>query len=189
MILFEAVLLGLLIGIATGGRFKGFEVSHVRGDWVLLVLLVFQLAWPSAAPFLGVSAGIALIAWLLMMALLALILFMNARDEWSLAVAGLGIALNVFVIGLNGAMPVSMDAVAITGMDPSAAREALQVALVHAELTPATLAPVLADVIPVPGPQWHRAVVSIGDILLAGGLAVWVCTALRRGKTTGIHAE
>jgi len=188
VILLEAVLLGLLIGIATGGRLKGLEVSRVRGDWVLLVLLMFQLAWPSAAPFLGIPAGIALIAWLFMMALLALILFMNAGDEWSLAVAGLGIALNVFVIGLNGAMPVSMDAAAMTGMNVAAAREALQAALLHAELTPTTLVPVLADVIPVPGPRWNRAVVSIGDILLAGGLAVWVYTALNRGKTNGVHA-
>ncbi|MCX8007369.1 MAG: DUF5317 domain-containing protein, partial [Coriobacteriia bacterium] len=51
--------------------------------------------------------------------------------------------------------------------------------LVHRPLTDDTVAPWLADVIPVPGPKGLRAVVSIGDLLLVAGVGWFLFRTVR----------
>lgn len=179
MILLEAVLGGLVVAVLTGGRVSGLQSERIKGEWLLLVLLPTQLVWPSAAAFLELGRGVAIVVWLLMMAGLAIILLLNASRRWMLAFAGLGIALNVLVIGLNGAMPVSIEAAESVGMPSARTQDALASDMVHEVLDERTVAPFLADVIAIQGPEWQRAVVSLGDLLLAAGLAVWVFAACR----------
>jgi hypothetical protein len=121
-----------------------------------------------------------MIIWLLMMACLAGVLLINSSRRWMLAFAALGIAANVLVIGLNGAMPVSMRAVSEIGSTRAAARVTLESECLHEELDSETVVPFLADVIAVPGPPWQRGVISLGDVLLALGLGAWVFAAGRR---------
>lgn len=182
MILAEAILLGLVVGLVSGGRLRNLQLENMRGEWLLMLLLPLQLVWPNVAMRLGLGQGVSVVAWLLMMMALAAVLLLNSSRAWMLAFAGLGIALNILVIGLNGAMPVSTIAVAHAGMDSAAAQQALEAALLHEALGERTVAPWLADVIPVPGPQWQRGVVSVGDILLALGLALWVFCVCRFGR-------
>jgi len=126
-----------------------------------------------------------IIAWLVMMGVLAAVLFTNARRRWVLAIAGLGIAVNVLVIGLNGAMPVSLRATSEIGIPRATARVVLAADCLHEAMTSETRLPVLGDVIGVPGSRWQRGVVSIGDLLLAGGLAAWVAVASRSRAADG----
>ena len=179
MVLFESILFGLLLSLLTGGSLRVLESEHLRGEWVLLVLLPLQLLWPALAERLGLPCALSIIIWLLMMAGLAAVLFINARRRWMLALAGLGIALNVLVIGLNQAMPVSLSATSEIGATRADASTALEDECLHEALDSATLLPVLADVIAIPGPMWHRGVVSIGDLLLSLGLATWVFAGSR----------
>lgn len=183
MILLEAVVGGLIVALLTGGRLSGLQNERFRGEWLLLALLPAQLVWPNVAAILAVGRGVAVLVWLLMMSGLATVLLVNASRRWMLAFAGLGIALNILVIGLNGAMPVSIEAAESAGIPSARAVEVLKDDLVHEVLSARAVVPFLADVIAVPGPEWQRAVVSIGDLLLAAGLSLWAfaaCTSDRR---------
>jgi hypothetical protein len=175
----EAIVAGLALSLFTGGSLRRLAEEPLRGEWMLLILLPTQLMWPSISTRLGLPCSLSIVAWLLMMSALAVVLMINAPRRWMLAFAALGIAANVLVIGLNGAMPVSIRAASEIGATRKAARETLEDACLHEELDVDTVVPFLADVIAVPGPTWQRSVVSIGDVLLALGLGAWVFAAMR----------
>lgn len=179
MIMAEAILAGFVLSLLAGGSPRHLLKEPLKGEWVLLILLPTQLMWPQVSTRLGLPCTLSIIAWLLMMAALAIVLMVNAPRRWMLAFAALGIAANVLVIGLNGAMPVSIRAASEMGATRTAAREELENACLHEEMDADTVLPFLADVIAVPGPTWQRSVVSIGDLLLALGLGAWVFAAMR----------
>lgn len=179
MIMGEIILAGLTIGLLLGGSIRNLAREPLKGEWTLLVLLPAQLLWPSVARDLGLRCGLSIVVWLLFMAGLASVLMLNAQRRWTLAFAALGIAMNILVIGLNQAMPVSIKAASETGISREVARAALRADCLHEEMDDESLAPFLADVIVVPGPAWHRGVLSLGDLLLAGGLGAWVFAASR----------
>ncbi len=98
----------------------------------------------------------------------------------------LGLLANALVVGLNGAMPVSLDAAGragattqdiLTGADPR-----------HEIAGAGTTLRWLGDVIPVPFPV-RPEVVSPGDVLVAGGLAQLVVAGMRRGQPRARHAH
>jgi len=182
MILGEVVLLGLLLSLLTGGSLKHLQAEPLKGEWLLLVLLPVQLMWPRIASSLGLECMAGMLIWLLLMTALAGVCLWNAPRRWQLAIAGLGISLNILVIGLNSAMPVSIRAASEIGVPRATARMTFEIECLHKELTSETRLPVLADVIAVPGPSWQRGVISIGDALLAFGLSGWVFAASRRGE-------
>lgn len=183
MILAEIILVGLVLGLVSGGSLRNLANEPLTGEWALLLLLPSQLLWPGFAERLGMPCTASIIVWLLLMAGLAGVLMLNARCRWMLAFAALGIALNILVIGLNQAMPVSIKAASEIGSTRAAAREALVGDCLHEEMGDATRAAFLADVVAVPGPPWQRGVLSVGDVLLAVGLGVWVFAASKREPT------
>ncbi|MHB1018426.1 MAG: DUF5317 family protein [Coriobacteriia bacterium] len=179
MILFEVVLGFLLVSLLTGGSIRRLQQEKLRGEWLLLVLLPLQLSWSRLSVLLGLSCDVSLALWLIMMSTLVVVLAANARKRWMLAVAGLGIVLNVFVIGLNGGMPVSMRSVSEIGVSRDAAEVIMGDDCLHIVLDGETTLAALGDVIAVPGPDWCRAVVSLGDLLLAAGLGGWMFAAAK----------
>lgn len=180
MILFEAVALALLLSLATGGSLRNLEHERLRGEGLLLALLPLQIAWPRLAEMGGFGRAISLTVWLLMMALLTVVLAVNAKQRWTLGLAAVAIVLNMLVIGLNGAMPVSMRSVSEIGASRVDALMKLETDCLHEPLDDDARFAVLADVIAVPGPEWQRSVVSVGDLLLAFALGGWVFVASRR---------
>lgn len=182
MILFEAALLALLLSLVTGGSLRNLEHERLRGEWFLLLLLPLQMTWPRLAEMLGLGCAISLVLWLLMMVSLIGVLAFNVSRRWVLGTAALGIALNVVVIGLNGAMPVSMRSVSEIGAPRADAIAKMEADCLHEPLDGGTRLGFLADVIAVPGPAWQRSIVSVGDLLLAVGLAEWVFVGSRRQK-------
>lgn len=183
MILFEGILLSLLVSLVTGGSLKRLQQEPLTGEWLLLLVLPVQVLWPGVSESLGLSCALSMVVWLLLMAILASVLMVNAPRRWMLAFAALGIAANVLVIGVNGAMPVSIKAASEIGGARAAARAALGEDCLHAEMDEATRLPFLADVIAIPGPAWQRGVISLGDVLLALGLGSWVFAASRGTQT------
>ena len=85
--------------------------------------------------------------------------------------------MNLAVVGLNGGMPVGPDAIRVAGAQGAVAIE--DGAKHHHLMSDIDLLQPLADVIPVPSP--FGVVLSIGDVLLYGGLAWW-CFAVTRGR-------
>lgn len=179
MILLEAVLLGLAISLVTGGSLRNLEHERLRGEWILLLLLPLQILWPRIAVVLGVGHDLSVMLWLAMMVGLVAVMLLNVWKRWMLGFAALGIALNVLVIGLNGAMPVSLRAVSEMGVPRLDAVQSMEGDYLHQPQASDTQLAVLGDVITVPGPEWQRGVVSVGDLLLALGLAGWVFAASR----------
>jgi hypothetical protein len=165
----------LAVAVATGGsRLTRVRVRAVR---LLAAAAVLQLGTSVLAPGSGVARLVALILTTL---LVGLFLAGNARLP-GVPLIGLGLLLNVLVVGLNAAMPVSVAAAGRAGIaaaDLHLARDAMR------EPTgPRTHLAALGDVIPVALPG-RPQVVSPGDALVAAGVGLLLLTAgVRRGQT------
>jgi hypothetical protein len=162
--------LALLLAVAAtvtalirGGSLENLASTPVRGVGVLLVGAFFQIGFRLWEPDWLTEAG-ALLITLGSMILVAFFLTLN-RKIVGTSMAAFGLLLNVFVIGANGAMPVSARAVELAGLDPA---ELDEPGLKHERLTDGTRFGWLGDVIPVPRVGF---VVSVGDLVLAAGMA------------------
>lgn len=179
MILVEIIVLGLALSFLAGGSFRALMEERLVAEWALLAVLPLQVLWPTVAGVLGIPCAWSRVIWLLLMAVLAVVLLVNAPRRWMLAVAGLGIALNIMVIGLNGGMPVSFSAAQGLGAVRADLEELVGRRCLYVTMDDSTLLPDLGDVLPVPGPRWHQALISVGDLLLALGLSGWVFVATK----------
>ncbi len=158
----SAVALGLAAGLATGGRLSYLGELHIRWWPLLAVSVALRVAAGSAGELAAVVYVIAF----------AGIVAVAAADR-SLAGAPLiaaGATLNLIVVALNGAMPISPEAVAAVG-------GAMPTDRLHSELVPGSRLPLLADVIPFPV---VRTAYSVGDVLIAAGGAWLTFAGVRR---------
>jgi hypothetical protein len=138
---------------------------------MLLVLLTLQVSVPLVR-LTGASARVAFFAWLATFPMMIAVAWLNRRER-GLPLLGLGLLLNLIVIGLNGGMPVFESAVRIA--TASAQTAAIPLGdFAHILGGVGTRLPWLADVVPMPGPDWLRIVVSPGDLLLFAGIVVFV---------------
>ena len=159
----------VLVGYLRGGRLRRLTEVRLAGLPVIGVAVAAQ----AALALLSVVDGpVETVGRGLLAASLAAVLafvWINRRlpGMWLVAI---GFLLNAAVILPNGAMPVSPEAIAALGGD-GAIDEGK-----HRLLTDGDVLPWLADVIPVPG---LRIIVSVGDILLALGVAVLVARLMR----------
>jgi hypothetical protein len=155
---------GFLFALAVGGRPR--RLAHLRLHRVVLLapaLLVVGLIMrgvpPGPAPLrlaLLVAAGLVAAAWLVVTWATR-----PAPVTLGLAVVLSGCLLNGLAMAANGYMPVA----APVGVDE----------VRYAPLDAATRLGLLGDVIPVPA---LHAVVSVGDLALAAGVALTVLAAM-----------
>jgi hypothetical protein len=172
VILLLSLPVGLAIGFASGGRLARLEGLRLRGELLLVGLLVAQGILPllSAA---GVARTVLYWAWAATFPLMLIVCLFNLRiPGTSLAAAGL--ALNAAAILLNSGMPVLQDAVATAG---GSALTIARADFAHTVAGARTLLVVLADILPIPGPAGVRGVASAGDVLLASGVAVAIAAS------------
>lgn len=149
--LISAVVLGVALGLASGGRLG--RLARLRLRWpALLVVAVLARAAAPAVPVPPVALYLGSFVAILAVVLLNLSLP-------GIALVGAGAALNLLVVAANGAMPVDAGAVAVAGS--AAPHDPL-----HVTLDAATRLGLLADVIPFP---LFRNVYSAGDVLIAAG--------------------
>jgi Family of unknown function (DUF5317) len=121
--------------------------------------------------------------WLVLRAVIVAVLVLNgwstSRAAWAWRIAALGVALNTVVIAVNGGhMPQSPDAaISVWGVSQIDPARLQNVSVMGPDTRLAWLGDVFAE------PTWlpRRNVVSIGDMLLAGGTAWWVYASVRRG--------
>jgi hypothetical protein len=167
----------LVAGLLRGGSLDSLAATDLRQGWLLAVGLGLQVVAGVWSPpwLMGARALLVLVV-----SNLAVVVFIALnRGVPGLLIADLGLALNLLVIVVNGAMPVSADAARAAG-----AEEALRTSGVeHERMDETTALSWLGDVIPVPP---AREVLSIGDVLLAGGLAGLVYS---RTTTTAARAR
>lgn len=164
-----ALLSGLLLGRLTGGRVRMLAALRLQRPGLVLAALGAQAAGtlgggPLRPLGLVASAGLA-----------GLFLAAN-RSLRGTALVALGLAANALVVALNGAMPVSTQAAARAGVSLTAVADGADSR--HVLQTRSTRLPLLGDVVPVPLPL-RPEVVSLGDVLVAAGLAQLVVVGMR----------
>jgi hypothetical protein len=173
MIILACIVIGLALRVATGRSLRGLSESRLRGESLLLVLLVSQAALP-LVQLTGVAARVAFYVWLATFPCMIAVAWVNRREP-GMPMLGIGLLLNLAVIAANGGMPV----VEVAAQIARGSAQALTIPagdFVHIAGSATTLLPWLADVIPLSGPEWLRIVVSPGDLMLFAGVIALVAT-------------
>lgn len=168
VLLFGVLALSLIVGFLVGGRLAGLARNQLRLWWLAPIGLALQLA----------PGGEAISFALMMVSYIALAAFAVANLRTAgFTLITLGVALNWLVIGLNGGMPVSADALRSSGQGASLRLLTEEGGAKHHLATDDRLE-FLGDVIPVGGPI--EQVVSVGDILVYAGMAWFVVASMKR---------
>jgi hypothetical protein len=162
--------------LLAGGSWRGFAALRVHRPWLVVAAIVAQALGAELAAHAGRSwytPGLAVSAAFALAFCLA-----NLRVA-GLGLITLGLALNALVVGLNGAMPVSIY---------SAARADVSIATIslgddprHAIAGIGTTWRALGDTIPVPLPVAPE-VASAGDVLVAAGIGELVFLTMSRRR-------
>lgn len=180
MIILLSMSAGLLMRKAVRNPFMGLANVHLKGETLLLVLLVAQVVAPSLH-LQGTAARVAFVLWALTFPAMLSVAWVN-RTEPGMPLLGLGLLLNMVVIYGNGGMPVDSSAVAAIRQGAHAVIPAGD--FVHIAAGAARL-PWLADILPLNGPSWIRIIASPGDCLLAAGIAAFIaCSGAREARCT-----
>ena len=178
MFILYAIPLGLLAGFVAGGRLEGlsalrFRLAPLAIAGLLVQLVLFALPTSDALEAVGPAVYVASTAAVLV-AVLA-----NLRVP-GVPLIALGAASNLAAILANGgAMPVRPETLAAAGLDP---HEGFSNSVVTGQ---PVLEP-LSDVFAIPAGFPLANVFSIGDVLIAIGIAVAIAVAMRRGTAPAV---
>ena len=174
LVLVVAVVALVVVAFTGPARLTRIRLRAVR---LLVGAAVIQVTTSTLMPELAAARGVALV---LTTVLVGLFLIGNARLP-GVPLIALGLLLNVAVITVNGAMPVSAAAASRAGL--SRADLHLDHDAMREPLRSGTRLGSLGDVVPVAMPRWPQ-VVSPGDVLVAAGVGLMLVTAgLRRPRS------
>ncbi|MDP2182838.1 MAG: DUF5317 family protein [Actinomycetota bacterium] len=166
----ELLLLGILVGVGTGlVRYRsigGLATHTLKGERVVVLVMVIQGAVPVLGRFMGIGDGAITALWVLMTTSLLLLAIANSDRCWML-LAACGLVLNIVVVSANGGMPVDLSRIVDSRVTTARAR--LDESPIHVEADEKTNLAFLGDRIPVPLGRTRRGLVSIGDCVLAIG--------------------
>ena len=180
MLYLIAIVIGLVIGFARGGRLSHLARLRLRWLWLVPVALVIQLLiFPliSGAPLLPyATAPLHILSY----AILVVWLVMNARG---LPIGALlaGAACNFAAIASNGGyMPASPTALRHAGLEYAADRLLQGEILANViPMSPSTRCNLLGDWLYLPSWIPFATAFSIGDMLIMVGLAWLIAKGMR----------
>jgi hypothetical protein len=176
MFILYALVAGLVVGVATGGRIGA--LADVRFRWAPLIAIGFLAQIVLFSDVVAERIGDA--GPLLYVASTGLVVAAVVRnlDLPGLPLIVAGAACNLAAILANGGyMPTTVAAAAVYGRAaPTAYSNSAIVASPALEL--------LVDRIPLPRWVPFANIISIGDVLLAIGVFVLLVTVMRRGRRT-----
>ena len=165
--------LAVLAGLLSGGSIRYLE--RFRVHWWALAPIALALQSVPVPAGTAQRAGLAAASLVSSYVLLLAVIAVNRRVPGAALMAA-GLTMNLAVVALNGGMPVSRDAVLAAGADGVII---IEDGARHHLMSDADVLRPLADVVPVPSP--FGVVLSVGDVLLYGGLAWW-CFVVTRGR-------
>lgn len=172
MFILYGVVAGLAVGLLTGGRIERLADLHIRWAWLAIAALAAQvvLFLPSVGDALG---PVAPWAYAGSSAAIFAVILANMGVP-GLALVAAGAACNLAAIIANGGyMPVSAGALASLGWDEPPGYSN------SATVANPTLAP-LTDIFAMPSWLPFANVFSLGDVLIAVGIAATIALAMRR---------
>jgi hypothetical protein len=158
--LFAVIAVSIVVSLFRGGKLSNLSEIYARGWWLLFVGFGMQIA----ANYVPASNR-ELAVWLVLLSYLPLlgVVALNQRMP-GMWISGIGILMNFTVIALNNGMPVLPEAIVLAGGSADMALGAK-----HVILDGNSQFAFLADIIPIPS-----SVISLGDVLLAVGLGVFI---------------
>lgn len=165
------LVVAVAVSLLLGGSLRRLADNDLRWSWLLFIGVAIQVAVDVAAAQALIGGGTAY-AGLATSQIVVLGWVVGNRRQAGMALIGVGLLMNALVMGANGAMPVDPEAVHRLGVE-----EVVVAPGKHELMTSQTRLPWLADVVAVPP---IRTVVSIGDIVLAAGIAVLVHRLMTR---------
>lgn len=170
MLILWAIPAGLVLGLALGGGTERLSELRFRWPWLAIGGLLVQVGLFTEAGF--ALAGDLAPAIYVLSTLAVLVAVVRNLAIPGLPVVALGAASNLAAILANGgSMPADPGALALAGLD--AGDHTNSVVLASPNLQP------LTDVFAVPAWVPFANVFSVGDVLIAIGLAVAIAAAMR----------
>lgn len=166
------ILMGALLGVAIGGRLEHLQNVRLRFAGLIIVLFVLQ-AFARGRLLSIAHYDFAFLVWSIIGVTTAAFLSANLRFRGVWLIAA-GLVANVLVVLLNGGMPVSPYGVS----DPQPFANPF-----YHWLYGNVLLGWMGDILPAPG----RYMLSLGDVLVVCGAAVFVANAMLATDPRGDH--
>lgn len=168
MLAAAAILLGISIGLISGGDVGSLKHVEVRHSTLLICLFIVQGASRGRLPFTTTTPDWVIPVWAVTSLAVVAIAALNLHSP-GMVLAAAGVMLNLDVVLMNGAMPLA----APTGGALPVAGEAF-----YRLATPSMFAWHLGDVIPL-SLAGSVYLVSVGDVLLAVAVAIFIVAGMR----------
>jgi Family of unknown function (DUF5317) len=179
MFMLWAIPLGILLGLLVGGRLANLAAFRFRWGWLAVAGLLVQIVlFSPTGDTLAGDAGPAI--YVASTAAVLVAVLRNIRLP-GMAIVALGSLSNLAAIIANGGfMPASSEALATAGLPPG--DHLNSVVLANPALQP------LTDIYAIPASLPMANVFSVGDVLIALGIAWTVAAAMRRRDARGASA-
>jgi hypothetical protein len=166
-----ALVVGVLLGIAAGGRPSNIGRRQLRLAWLLAICALLQVV----AEVLDVPQTVGLVMVLASYAGLSAFALSNIGLV-GMPVVLVGLLANLLVIGLNAGMPVRESSILAAHASTPAEVHSIDFGAKRHLATDDDRLEVLGDILPV---RPTREVLSFGDLILAFGVAVVIFRLLR----------
>lgn len=168
------IILSIIIGYILKGRLSNFEYVELKGSYLIAVGFLIEFGIVMAMRKSIITSGYLTFSMNLLMYILIFIFVYLNRKNVFLLIVGLGAFLNAIVIFLNGGtMPVSAKAYEAAGLTCTVNNEGL-----YNLIDGSTRLWILGDVIPYT--IIGKFVISIGDIVIAVGLMLFIINGMRK---------
>jgi len=170
----EGLIFALIIGYALKGKLKNLENVDIKGTYLVFIsfLIEFFIVISINKGFFNIGK-FTYILNSIMYILLAIFIYFNRKNKYILLM-GIGFLLNAVPIFLNGgAMPVSTKAAEIAGINLNISKEGL-----YTLINSNTRFWFFGDIIPLT--VLRHFAISIGDIITAIGLMLFIITGMRK---------
>jgi len=166
----------ITVGFLLGGRLSNLVNLRIEGEIPILLAVLIQSILRGVGGELGLSVGVVVTAWVVVTTAMAVFAWLN-RASFGFILISLGAVANALVVACNGGMPVSERALAASGLESILERLVSHVDF-YVLASEETWAPWLGDVLPLP--LWGQsAVLSLGDVLMFVGIAVFIIMSMR----------
>lgn len=179
MVLAEAAVIGIVLGVLSGGRLGALGELRIRRVELVYAAILLQIgAFPSGVLPWSTPEWLARVLWLVSFALLIGFAAVN-RAVRGVALVFAGLACNLAAVLANGGlMPASPHAIRAAGL--TYALKNNSISTVHPHLA------WLTDRWAVPAWIPWGNVYSVGDVLIAAGIIATIVLAMHgRGRASG----
>lgn len=178
----EALVIGIIIGYILKGNLKNLENIKLKYPYLAIGAFAVEFILFSLVRRGTLSRGYFTTSiYIIEYALIFLFIYFNKENKFVLTM-GLGFLLNALAIFLNGgAMPVSAKAAVTAGLAPSIDSVKASAEGLYVIQNESTRLWILGDIIPKT--YLRHYVISIGDIIAAIGLMMFIIKGMKSKKT------